>query len=79
MKRRRGWAAPGRHQARQYGGVREENLILRLRGMALAGFDWRQLSGSYWNWRTSCGQRQATAIFAAHSSAASLDGSSRTV
>ena len=25
-----------------------------------------QLSGSYWNSRSSCGQRQALAIFAAH-------------
>ena len=39
----------------------------------------RQLAGSYWNCRTSCEQRQATAIFAAHSSAASREGSSRTV
>ena len=37
-----------------------------------------QLSGSYWNSRSSCEQRQALAIFAAHWTAASRDGSSRT-
>jgi len=42
-------------------------------------FDGRQLAGSYWNARTSCAHRQATAIFAAHSSAASREGSSSTV
>src|SRR5262245_26561028 len=38
----------------------------------------RQLSGSYPNSRSSCEQRQAVAIFAAHQTAASRDGSSRT-
>ena len=42
-------------------------------------FDGRQLAESYWNARTSCAHRQATAIFAAHSSAASREGSSSTV
>src|SRR5262245_8412001 len=37
-----------------------------------------QLSGSYPNSRSSCEQRQALAIFAAHWTAASRDGSSRT-
>ena len=37
-----------------------------------------QLSGSYPNSRSSCEQRQALAIFAAHSMAASRDGSSKT-
>lgn len=39
----------------------------------------RQLAGSCWNARTSCAHRQATAIFAAHSSAASREGNSSTV
>ena len=43
-------------------------------GCDLAG----QLSGSYPNSRSSCEQRQALAIFAAHWTAASRDGSSRT-
>ena len=37
-----------------------------------------QLSGSYPNSRSSCEQRQALAIFAAHWTAASRDGSSST-
>ncbi len=37
-----------------------------------------QPAGSYWNARTSCAHRQATAIFAAHSSAASREGNSST-
>src|SRR5262245_46235149 len=43
-------------------------------GCDLAG----QLSGSYPNSRSSCEQRQALAIFAAHWTAVSRDGSSRT-
>src|SRR5262249_24513046 len=43
-------------------------------GCDLAG----QLSGSYPNSRSSCEQRQALAIFPAHWTAASRDGSSRT-
>src|SRR5262249_10274693 len=43
-------------------------------GCDLAG----QLWGSYPNSRSSCEQRQALAIFAAHWTAASRDGSSRT-
>ena len=43
-------------------------------GCDLAG----QFSGSYPNSRSSCEQRQALAIFAAHWTAASRDGSSRT-
>lgn len=50
--------------------VRREVLV----GRGLAG----QLSGSYWNSRSSCEQRQDLAIFAAHSMAASRDGSSKT-
>src|SRR5262249_57522016 len=42
-------------------------------GCDLAG----QLSGSYPNSRSSCEQRQALAIFTAHWTAASRDGSSR--
>ncbi|RZL78838.1 MAG: ATP-binding cassette domain-containing protein [Rhodococcus sp. (in: high G+C Gram-positive bacteria)] len=42
-------------------------------------FEARQLAGSYWNARTSCAHRQAAAIFAAHPSAASREGSSSTV
>ena len=38
-----------------------------------------QLAGSYWNARTSCAHRHATAILAAHCSAASREGSSSTV
>jgi hypothetical protein len=38
-----------------------------------------QTSGSNMNALTSCGQRQAAAIFAAHSKAASREGTSMTV
>lgn len=62
----------------QRGMRNEESRAERTSSFALGCDPVGQLSGSYPNSRSSCEQRQALAIFAAHWMAASRDGSSRT-